>query len=769
MYARVIRLSWSFFFGSIVFFAVLLIAIKDNWFGIFGDMPDLAQLENPKTEIASVLYSMDGVELGKYYRENRSPVEYEDISRNIKNALLATEDIRFKEHSGIDLIGTLSIPYYLLTGQKRGASTISQQLAKNLFETREQKYQGIFSNKSLAGKVFTKLKEWILAVRIERSYTKEEIITMYFNTVDFGNLAFGVKVAAKTYFRTTPDQLTIPQAALLVGLLKGPSYYNPIKHPERALARRNTVIDQLYKYNFITRAARDSLQKTPLGVGQINLDSHNKGLATYFRSVLREDLLKWCKENGYDLFADGLKIYTTIDSRMQRYAEEAVIQHMKVQQAKFFEQWKGRNPWVNENFQEIKSVLTNALAQSDRQKALVAKYGKDDPRVEAEMKKPVRMRVFSWNHPGFAVDTLLSPYDSVRYYKHFLHCALACMEPKTGHVKAWVGGINHEFFQYDNVKQGARQPGSTFKPIIYAIAIEQLRFDPCYQVNDAPITFKNPDGTTWTPNNADGYSYRSYTLRQAMGRSINTISASLIKALSQGSEDGLKGAAIVAEYARNKFGISTPLDPVPAISLGTSDVLLLDMVAAYGTFVNGGTWTEPIYLLKIEDRYGKELARFTPRTVEALSEETAYVMTYMLRGATEERGGTALGLHRYNFMKSENGVRQEVGGKTGTTSNYSDAWFIGITKDLVAGVWSGAYDRSVHFRSIQDGQGARQAMPAFAIFMEKVYADKRLGYTKGPFPKPAGGFNMELDCDKYEKEILTQDTTGFIRRREYTD
>jgi penicillin-binding protein 1A len=767
MYAKLIRLTWSFFYGSIVFIVLLVLAVQGNWFGVFGEMPDLAQLENPRSEVASVLYSADGVELGKYFRENRSPVEYDEISRNAKNALLATEDIRFKEHSGIDLIGTLSIPYYLITFQKRGASTISQQLAKNLFNTRQESYRGSF--RGTAGTIFTKIKEWILAVRIERSYTKEEIMTMYFNTVDFGNLAFGIKVAAKTYFKTTPDQLSIPQSALLVGLLKGPSFYSPINHPERALARRNTVLDQMQKYSFISAQTLDSMKKLPLGIERLNVDSHNQGLATYFRSVVREDILKWCKENGYDLFADGLKIYTTIDSRMQRYAEEAVIQHMKKQQALFFEHWKGRNPWVNENFQEIKSVLTSALAQSARQKYLVEKYGAESPKIEAEMKKPIKMRVFSWNHPNFEVDTLLSPYDSVRYYKHFLHCALTSMEPKTGHIKAWVGGINHKYFQYDNVKQGARQPGSTFKPIIYSIAIEMLRFDPCYQVNDAPITFQNPNGTTWTPNNSDGYSYQSYTLRQAMGRSINTISASLIKALSQGAADGLKGSAIVVDYAKNKFGISTPLDPVPAISLGTSDVLLIDMVAAYGTFVNGGTWTQPIYLLKIEDQYGKELVRFTPQTVEALSEETAYAMTYMLRGATEERGGTALGLHNYNFIKSEEGVKQEVGGKTGTTSNYSDAWFIGITKDLVTGVWSGAYDRSVHFRSIQFGQGARQAMPAFAVFSEKVFADKRLPYRKGPFPKPAGGFAMELNCEKYEKEIITQDTTNFIRRRNYTD
>ncbi len=739
MYLKTIKYLWFSFIGGFLFFMLLLVSINGNWFNLYGKMPDLKELENPYTSWASEVWSEDGVLLGKYYRENRRSINYDDLSPNLIQALLATEDIRFYEHSGIDLKGTLSIFYYLMLGKRRGSSTITQQLARNLFKSRESIYDGYFSRVAFLKLIITKLKDWILTVRIERSYTKKEILTLYFNTVDFGSNSFGIKVASKTFFKTTPDKLDVLQASTLVGLLKAPSYYSPVYEPENSLRRRNTVLKQQKKYGFLTKQDFDSLKQSPLNLLYRQVDSHNRGLGTYFRQEVSKKVSAWAKDRGIDIYADGIKIYTTLNSKMQQYAESALKSHIAKQQKIFFKHWEGRNPWVklkNGRYVEIKNFLIDAMKRTDYYRSLFKQYKGNQEKIWAILNKPVKMKVFAWDKQGFEKDTLLSPLDSLRYNKHFLHGGLLSMDPHTGYIKAWVGGINHKYFKYDHIRQGHRQPGSTFKPIIYAAAIEEKGFHPCFQVLDAPISFEI-DGKIWTPRNSSRYTGNMYTLRQAIAQSINTVAAYLIQTITPER---------AVYYAKNKFQIQSPLEAVPSLCLGTSDVSLFELVPAYAIFANKGVWTEPIFITHIEDKHGNLLERFIPKKIESLNESTAYTMTYMLRGTSEERNGTALGLWRYEFMRGN-----QIAAKTGTTSNYSDAWFIGATKDLVTGVWIGAEDRSVHFRSLTYGQGARLAMPAFADYTEMVFADSTLNYTRGVFQKPERGLNIELSCQEYQQ------------------
>ncbi|MFN6943905.1 MAG: penicillin-binding protein 1A [Cytophagaceae bacterium] len=723
---------WSLFSSGMIFFFLYIYFVSINLFGLFGPMPPLEELENPKSNLASEIYTSDHALLGKYFRENRSPVLYNEISPNLINALKATEDYRFEEHSGIDFRSTFRVLFKSILLRKSnagGGSTISQQLAKNLFRTREKLYRGKISGK--AGMAIAKTKEWILAIKIERSYTKEEIITMYLNTVDFGNSAFGIKVAAKTYFKTTPDKLSIPQSALLVGLLKGPNLYNPIVAPDRAVSRRNTVIDQMLKYSFITPNESDSLRKIPLNL-DYSVDNHNKGLATYFRSILSGYLHSWCKENGYDLYADGLKIYCTLDSKMQTYAEEAVNDHMKTLQSAFFTHWKGRNPWIDEQGLEIKDYIEKAIKRTERYKALKKKHGDNKAAIKKELEKPVKMKIFTWNGEK---ETMMSPIDSIKYYRHILHTGFMAMDPKSGHIKAWVGGINHKFFKYDHVKQSKRQPGSTFKPFVYATAIDH-GYSPCFKVSDAPVTFTLEGGKTWTPKNSNNkYSGEVFTLRKAMANSVNSITATLMKEV---------GPEAVVKMAQ-QLGIESPLSPVPALCLGVSPVSIYELSGAYSTFVNDGVYTKPFFLLRIEDKDGNVIQEFRPERREAINEETANAMVYMLKGATEEEGGTATSLKKFGLLDQGN----EIGGKTGTTQNASDGWFVGITPDLVGAVWVGAEDRNIHFRDMVYGQGARMAMPIWAGFMQKLYADKKTGIRKGKF---SHGGNINLNCIEDEED-----------------
>lgn len=719
--------------GLIAFFSGIILwtlAVSVNFIGLFGGMPGTENLLNPKSELASEVYTEDGVLLGKYFKENRSPAKFEELSPNLIKALFATEDIRFEEHSGIDLKGTMAILWYLVRFDKRGSSTITQQLAKNLFSTRSELYDGTFSSIPGVRTLIIKTKEWITAVKLERTYTKQEILTMYLNTVDFGSNAFGIKTASKTFFNTTPDKLDVVQSAVLVGVLKAPTLYSPIYNPVRSLARRNTVIDQMGKYKLISEGEAAALKIKPINMSSYRVDNHNEGIGTYFRAELKKDLLRYCRERGMDLYADGLKIHTTIDYRMQQYAEKALDSHMRYQQASFFKYWKGKNPWVDEDGKEIKNFILTAAKRTPLFQSFKEQFNGNEDSAILAFKRPVRTTLFSWRG---AIDTTISPWDSIGYTKHFLHAGMMSMDPYSGHIKAWVGGINFKFFKYDHVRQGKRQPGSSFKPIVYATAMDN-GFTPCTEMVDLPTTFYNKETNTyWTPKNSDGnYSGERMTLRKAMAQSINSVAAQVIKKL---------GPERVVEFAK-KLGITSPLDPVPALCLGSSDVSVFELVSAYSTFVSGGTWTKPYYITRIHDKNGNLLATFNPEKKEVISEETAYMMVHMLMGATRERNGTALGLHRLGKTL----VGNEVGGKTGTTSNYSDGWFIGITKQLVTGIWVGGEDRSIHFRSFNLGQGSRMAMPIWSYYMDKVYANPALGITKGPFKRPKN-MSVDLTCN----------------------
>lgn len=748
-------------------------AVIEDRDGNYGHLPSFEELENPSSSVASEVYYGSGEIMGKYFRDNRTPIQYEDMSKNVINALLATEDIRFEDHNGVDLRGLISIPYYLLQGKKKGASTITQQLAKNLFKMRNkelsgkwtERKKGMSSYEKARRMLVIKMKEWVTATRLETSYTKNEIISMYLNTVDFGSLAFGLKVASQTFFSVHQEDLKLEEAAVLVGLLKGPSLYSPVYKPKNSLNRRNVVINQLHKYKFISPETKDSLKSLPLTLNY-EVENHNTGKARYFRSVVGNYLMYWCKQNGYDLWADGLKVYTTIDSTMQEYAEQSVNEHMSERQQTFIKHLKGQNGWVQKNdknvFEEIEGFLPKAIKRTKAYKSAKVKFGRDTVAIEKELNTPKEMTVFSWDYKtnlGSEVDTTMSSYDSLRYYKHFLHTGFMSMNPKTGEIKAWVGGVNYKHFQFDHVRQGRRQPGSTFKPIVYATILGEAGdvYSPCYKAVDAPVTFLtgDPEKPTWTPQNASGnFSGDTMTIRQAMARSKNSITAYMMKIL------GEKTPHMVKRYAED-LGISSKLEAVPAMCLGTFDISVFDMVGAYSTFANKGTYTKPYFISKIEDKYGNIIMEFEKEKRSVMSEDAAYTMLYMLRGATEESDGTGQRLRRKTY-KDLWGKNTQIGAKTGTTQNYSDGWFMGVTNELVSGVWVGADDRSVHFRNIREGQGASMALPIWGKYMVKVYNDKDLGYTPGPFEKPIGF--KDFDCSKesgFADKITDKDTITY--------
>ena len=736
MNTRIIRWTWIAMVGLILFIALHFTFVNYNFLYLYGGMPSLEVLENPKSELASELYSGDGQLLGKYFRENRSPVDFSEISPNMTNALIATEDVRFYEHSGIDLKATVAIVWSVIKNDRRGSSTLSQQLAKNLFDTREEKYEGPLSKIPGIRTLIIKTKEWITAIKIENSYTKNEILTMYLNVVDFGSNAFGVKSAAQTFFGTTPDKLKPQEAAVLVGLLKAPSYYSPILNPARALLRRNTVLEQMEKYDYISATTLDSLKVIPIELSY-SVENQNKGNATYFRTVVHNYLIDWCKNRDIDLYSAGLRVYTTVDSRMQKYAEEAMDKHMKYIQGIFDQTWKGRNPWIDEHGKEIPNFIELAAKRSDRYRSLKEAYDGNEDSISYWMNKKIKMRVFAW---GGERDTLFSPMDSIRYYKRFLQSGLLSMDPRNGHIKAWVGGIDHKYFKFDHVKQSKRQPGSTFKPFTYLAALDN-GYSPCFEIQDAPVTFQYQNGgetLTWTPQNSEGiFTGKTFTLRQAMARSINSITANVMKRV---------GPQTVVDYCR-RLGIKSPLDPVPALCLGSSDVSIFELVGAYGTFANHGIYTEPIFITRIEDKNGNVLQEFVPNSKEAINEETAYLMLHMLKGGTEEKDGTALGLRRYKIFDGN-----DVGGKTGTTSNYSDGWFMAVTKSLVTGVWVGGDDRCIHFTSFTYGQGSKLALPIAGNYLEKVYNDKDISIIKGYFDRPEKPLKTEINCANFKAQ-----------------
>ena len=726
---RFIRGFWITLVSGIVFIIVFFILLS---IGLFGKLPSFEELENPKSNLATEIYSADNKLLGKYFIENRTNAHYQDLSPNVMNALIATEDARFEKHSGVDIRAIFRVAFGVVTGNsKGGGSTITQQLAKNLFPRKK--------DRTFFETVFIKFKEWITAIKLERNYSKDEILAMYLNTVDFGSQSFGIKSAAKTYFNESPAELKVEEAALLIGILKAPSWFSPTRNPERALARRNTVLDQMRKYDYLTREECDSLKQLPIDMSKYRIQDHTAGPATYFREYLRQFLNEWClahtKEDGtpYNLYRDGLRIYTTINSKMQDYAEQSVREYLGNElQPLFFRHWKGvpNAPFVFENNakKEIQNLMMQAMRRSDRYASLKTQ-NKTDTEIIQDFNQPVKMRVFSWKGD---FDTTMTPMDSIRYYKFFLQAGMISIDPHTGYVKAYVGGIDYRFFQYDHVKFSKRQVGSTFKPFLYTLAMQEGE-SPCTKYLNVQPVIELDNGDIWAPENAGKDRIgEEVTLKWAIANSNNWISGQLMKKYSP--QD-------VIRIAR-KMGVTSDIPAVYSIALGSCDLTLYELTSAMCTFPNKGVHVEPVMVTRIEDKNGNVMETFTPKQQEAISEETAYLMVELLKGVVES--GTGVRLH-YKY-----GFDNPIAGKTGTTQNQSDGWFMGITPDLVSGIWVGCDDRAAHFRSIELGQGANMALPIWAIYMKKVYADPSLGITKRDFDKPLKPISVETDCDKYK-------------------
>jgi len=745
-----IKWFWILFFSGVL--AVFLVFLLAAW-GAFGEMPTFERLENPQTNLATEIISSDGATLGKFYLDdNRTPVAYKDLPRNLVNALVATEDARYYEHSGIDGIGFLRAVAFL--GQRGGASTISQQLARQLFV-------GVRS-KNLFQAVTQKIKEWVIATRLERNYTKQEIIAMYMNIYDFGYNADGIRSASRIYFGKEPVDLKTEESAVLVGMLKNSSLYNPIRREELVLGRRNTVLSQMEKYGYITEGEKDSLQQLKMDIN-FSPESHREGLATYFRMYLQGYLNDWIKKNPkpvtkegerdtWNIYLDGLKVYTTIDSRMQKNAEEAVSEHMKNLQAEFFNQnTLDRNPttpFLDLEREEINRIMERAIKTSERWRKMKA-AGKTEEEIRQSFKEKTEMTVFDWNSETQEKDTVMTPLDSIRYYKTILRTAMMSMEPQTGHVKAWVGGINYKHFQYDNVIQGARQAGSTFKPFVYAAAIDQLRMSPCDELPDSQYCIeagKHGNPEPWCPNNSDGrYSGNMYTLKHSLANSVNSVTAQLIDQV---------GPKPVVSIVRN-LGLTREIPEVPSIALGTPDFNVYEMVGAYGTFANQGVYVKPVMVTRIEDKNGTVLYEYVPETKDVLSKEVSYAMINLLEGVTEGGSGTRL---RHSFAKNQDVYKEiitgypyeftnPIAGKTGTTQNHSDGWFMGMVPNLVTGVWVGGEERATHFKTIYYGQGASMALPIWGLYMKKNYANPDLGVSKEEFAAPEN-MSINLDCTK---------------------
>ncbi|WP_460585350.1 transglycosylase domain-containing protein [Hymenobacter arcticus] len=735
---RLVRVAWTLFFIGVGFFLAYPLLVRSNFLFLFGKSPSLEELENPKVEQASQVFTSDGVLIGRYFRENRSPVRLSEMSPWLVKALVATEDARYYDHSGIDAPSLAASIYFGLRGDKRGGSTISQQLAKNLYKTRRAENRGALSHIPGVGTVVAKTKEWITAVELERRYTKREILRMYLNTVEYGSNAFGIKVAAKTFFSTTPDSLTAVQAATLVGLLNNPTAFNPKFHPAASRRRRNVVLQRLGQAGALKPAEVAALQAEPI-VLDYQVEKHIDGPDTYFRSGVSQAVNRWCEAHGYDMYRDGLRIYTSIDSRMQDHAEQAVHQRMKSLQQQFDNFWRNRNqnPWVDEDGNEIPNFIDNQMRRTESYKALAARYQGQPARLDSALHAKRPMKVFTWKKDDGDTTLVMSPLDSLAYYKHFLQAGMMTMDPYTGSIKAWVGGLDYRFFQYDHVRQGKRQAGSTFKPFVYLTALAN-GYSPCDRIRDQRVTInyvENGKPMQWQPDNVTReYTGINMTLRSAMARSVNSVTAQLTEKVGWGK---------VAEYA-HKVGITSPLLAVPSIGLGSAgDVSVYEMVDAYSTFMNNGFRSEPRLITRIEDRNGNVIQQFDPVQKRAISPETAWLMTYMLRGGMEEPGGTSQGLWDFEDLWRKN---NQIGGKTGTTSNYSDGWYMGLTKDLVSGVWVGGEDRSIHFFRSQQGEGGRMALPIYGRYMESIYKDKSLGYDYGPFPKPPTKINRKYVC-----------------------
>ncbi|NOZ34791.1 MAG: penicillin-binding protein [Chlorobi bacterium] len=798
-----LRIFWAIILAPVILITLIFILINLN---VFGKLPGFQELENPKTNLATEIYSSDQMLLGKFFKENRTIVDFKDVSPNVLNALVATEDIRFYQHSGIDARALLRVFKGVATlDLSGGGSTITQQLAKNLYKMREDSSEYDTGLHGKANLIISKFKEWVTAVRLERNYTKQEIIAMYLTTVDFGSNAFGIKSAAATFFETTPDSLTLEQAAVLIGLLKAPTYYSPKINPENSLRRRNTVISQVEKYQDKLEDLHgykpkshlyyDSLRALPIKL-HYSVQSHTKGIARYFREYIRilmyrkkpvavkkpvkpknvtwrdlsykkykrdiaayeikhqkymEDssewvdnqLYGWCNKNkkpngqNYNIYRDGLKIYTTINYQMQTYAEEAVTEYMKgYLQPLFFKRQKGRKKapftWRITN-KQINKILRSSMKRTERYRNLKYKQKKDSAIIAKIFNTPVKMRVFSWNGP---IDTIMTPMDSIRYYKYFLHAGLMSIEPQTGYVRAYVGDIDYDYFKYDNVSLSKRQVGSTFKPFVYSIAMED-KISPCHKVPNVPITITLPEGQeppTWTPTFSSGKKDgEMVSLKYGLANSLNQISAWIMK----------KYGPIKIREMAYKIGIRSWLPPVPSLCVGAAEVRLSEMVSAYTTFANEGIHSDPVFVTRIEDKNGNIIAKFKSKHREALNANTAYRMIDLMKAVVNIGTSTRL-RYRYHFTN-------EIAGKTGTTNDNSDGWFIGFVPNLVTGIWVGGEERSIHFESTAEGQGAAMALPIWALYMQRVYKNKKLGVSEEPFKKPPLYDGVELDCEKYDE------------------
>lgn len=745
-----IIILWLFILSP---FIGLFSLVQLTTIGVFGELPAFEQLENPKNNLATEVLSEDGVVLGKYFFENRSKVSYSELPQNLIDALISTEDIRFRSHSGIDGRALLRAIIGAVTGNSNsgGASTITQQLSKMLFT--EKPSTGI-------DRIKQKLKEWVIAAQLEKRYTKNEILSMYLNRFDWVNNAVGIKSASQIYFNKKPTELDIEESAMLVGMLKNPALYNPNRRLELTTERRNVVLAQMNKYDFISDSLFDTLKKQEILL-DFKRTSHNEGLAPYFREYLRGELKKWCSSHtkpdgtNYNVYTDGLKVYTTINSRLQMFAEEGMKSHISSLQKDFYRHWEGftKAPYPDDfEWEQIDAIIDAGMKRSERYRKL-KKAGKSSFEIKKIFKTKVPMTLFSWDGE---IDTVLSPRDSIKYNKFFIHSGMMSMDPKTGFVKAYVGGINYKYFKYDHVKIGKRQVGSTFKPFLYSLALQE-GYSPCYEVPNVPVFFdKERWGLEkdWAPKNSgNDFDEMNITLKFGLANSINTITAYIMKQF---------GPHAVVDLAK-KIGIQSKILAVPSLCLGTFDLSVYEMVGAYSTFVNKGVWTEPIFITRIEDKNGVLLEEFTPKTNEAMSKETANLMVRMLQGVVDgvyspladKTLGTGVRL-RYKYQ-----FKNEMGGKTGTTQNQSDGYFMGITPNLVTGVWSGCSDRAAHFRTIHYGQGANMALPVFAEYMQRVYADTLLsGIYPIDFDIP-NYIDEKLDCGEQIQFVESEESEEF--------
>ncbi|MDP3002147.1 MAG: transglycosylase domain-containing protein [Bacteroidales bacterium] len=769
---------WALFIFPFVVVITLFVLISKEK---LGPMPSFDELENPEYYLAAEVYSEDGVLLGKISIENLTWTEFKDFSPYLVDALIATEDIRYNRHSGIDMRGLCrAVIRTILLGQSTGGgSTITQQLAKQLYPRDTARTSALMRKVKLG--VF-KFKEWQTAVKLERSYTKEEIITMYLNKFNFSYNAIGIRSAARVYFNTTPDSLNIQQSAVLIGMLKASTRYNPVRNYDLMLQRRNVVISQMAKYGYLTSSVADSVKKLPIEV-DFKVEDHNTGLATYLRQYITNTMRKpepdrdkyvqqssyedalwewennplygWCIKNkkpdgtSYNVYKDGLKIYTTINSRMQKFAEEAMAEHLsKEVQPEFYKRAKGfKNPPYSDDLtrKEVDEIMMSSVERTDRYSSM-RRAGVPEDSIMLAFNTPVKMRVFSWKGDR---DTTMTPLDSLRYYKFFIRSSFLVEDPHNGYVKVYVGGPDFRYFKYDAVTQQKKQVGSTIKPFLYTIAM-QNGYSPCYEVEDIPRSFDLPGDTIpYTPRSSGPKEFhgKMVTLAWGLAHSENYISAWLMQQFKPTAVTDLM----------HKMGVRSFIDPVISIFLGTSDIKLEEMVGAYGTFANKGVYTRPMYVTRIEDKNGNTISRFTPKIEEVLREDQAYLMLNLLLGVIKTGTGGRIRREPYNLLN-------QIGGKTGTTQNHSNGWFMGVTPNLVGGVWSGWEDQAIHFETLDEGQGANMALPIMAIFLKKVYADPQFGIMEADeFERPVD-FNWELDCDKVKKENSRRDNS---RRERY--